>query len=58
MHFRLMIFVLPAQLQGYDSGTRGNGKEEGGSLQLFFAAVQVKERHQLKIKKNLTQNKK
>lgn len=42
MYFRLMILTLLAQLQGCDSGTRGHGKEEGGSLQLI-AAVQVKE---------------
>lgn len=44
MYFRLMILVLLAQLQGSDSGTRGHGKEEGGSLQLV-AAVQVMETH-------------
>lgn len=47
MYIRLMIFVLLAQLQGCDSGTRGHGKEEGGSLRLF-AAVQVKEPYQNK----------
>lgn len=39
-----MILVLLAQLQGSDSGTRGHGKEEGGSLQII-AAVQVKATH-------------